>query len=95
MQNYDPKRVVVTFKGVRLTGYMSGTFVSVERDRVKKTSKFKGVCWDTRGKWRARITQSKKNKHLGYFTDEIEAAKAYNKAALKHFGEFAYLNEVG
>lgn len=32
--------------------------------------------------------------HLGYFGDEIEAARIYNEAALKFFGEFAYLNVI-
>lgn len=31
-KNYDPARVVVTFKGIPIRGYMDGTFVSVERD---------------------------------------------------------------
>jgi hypothetical protein len=32
---------------------------------------------------------------LGYFKLELDAAKAYNKAALELFGEYAYLNKVG
>lgn len=31
-KNYDPARVVVTFKGIPIRGYAEGTFVSVERD---------------------------------------------------------------
>ena len=30
-KNYDPGRVVVTFRGILLTGLMDGTFVSAER----------------------------------------------------------------
>jgi hypothetical protein len=33
-----------------------------------------------------------KNYHLGYFTDEIEAARAYDEAAKKYHDQFACLN---
>ena len=59
------------------------------------SSKFKGVGWHSQSKtWRARISLNKKDRCLGNFLTEIEAALAYNEAALKHFGEFAKLNEV-
>jgi hypothetical protein len=62
---------------------------------VEKTSKYKGVYWHAdRNKWRAGIVINKTGKHLGYFIDEKEAAKAYNNAATELFGEFAKLNEV-
>ena len=35
-----------------------------------------------------------KRKHLGNFTDETEAARAYNEAAIKHVGEYANLNLI-
>ena len=54
-------------------------------------SGYKGVRWEA-NKWRARIMLNDKLKHLGYFTDPIEAAKAYDKAAVELFGEFARLN---
>lgn len=57
------------------------------------TSGFKGVSRDNRRqKWRANIQVKNKYMHLGYFDDPIDAAYAYDKAALKHFGGFAYLN---
>lgn len=59
------------------------------------SSDYKGVTWDKqREKWRARISIEGKLKHLGRFTNEIEAAKAYNTAAIKHFGDYACLNTI-
>jgi len=59
------------------------------------TSKYKGVSWHKNaGKWQAHIKYYGKSKNLGYFSSEIEAAKAYNRAAKELFGEFAWLNEV-
>lgn len=60
-----------------------------------KTSKYKGVHWfKTRNKWRASITSNYKEKHLGYFTNEIDAAMAYDAAAKRIFGEYARTNEM-
>lgn len=57
------------------------------------SSKFKGVCWDKRrDKWMAKIMVDYKTRFLGYFKDEIEAARAYDAAAVSNFGVFARLN---
>jgi hypothetical protein len=57
------------------------------------TSKYKGVCWEKRrNKWRVSINISRKQIHVGAFNDEITAAKKYDIAAKKFFGEFAVLN---
>lgn len=59
------------------------------------TSKYKGVCWDKRRKkWRVALAHNHKRSYLGYFDDEKEAARVYNKAVLERRGEFAVLNEV-
>lgn len=57
------------------------------------SSKYKGVCWHKRDKmWNANIRINERQKHLGYFDNEIEAAKAYDAMAKLHFREFACLN---
>jgi len=57
------------------------------------TSGFKGVYWKKdMQKWAACIKREGKQKHLGYFDNEIDAAKAYDQAARKLHGEYASLN---
>ena len=56
-------------------------------------SQYRGVTWDKRkNKWMAHITHEKKSIFLGYFNSEIDAAHAYDQAAIKYHGEFARLN---
>lgn len=69
------------------------------RNTPGRTSKFKGVCWHRRQKrWYAQIMQTKngvsKPKCLGYFVDEVDAARVYNAAAISYFGSYALLNPV-
>ncbi len=64
-----------------------------KKQRSKATSIYKGVSWKKdRHSWHARIEFNTKTMHLGYFTKEIDAGKAYDTAAIKYFGEFARLN---
>ena len=61
--------------------------------RKNKLSKYKGVSFYKKSKlYRALIWCNKKQYFLGYFKDETDAAKAYDKKARELFGEFAYLN---
>jgi len=64
---------------------------------VDKTySEFKGVTYNRqKNKWVARIMRQKVRYHLGYFDTDVQAAKAFNLAAIKYHGEFAVLNEIG
>lgn len=62
---------------------------SIRKDSVG--SKFKGVKWHKVNKnWNARLF----GKHIGVFRSEIEAAIAYNRAAISQCGDFAKLNLV-
>ena len=61
---------------------------------TKNTSGYKGVVWHTIAKkWIASIKVNQKYIYLGLFIDKKQAAKAYNNAAIKYFGEFCKLNE--
>jgi len=56
-------------------------------------SGFKGVGWNnSTSSWQARIEVNKKQYNLGYFVDKFDAAKAYDAAAYKFYGEYAKLN---
>lgn len=59
------------------------------------SSKYKGVYFHKgNNKWCAEINFNNKQKYLGIFKIEKEAALVYNQAAIKYHGEFACLNEV-
>ena len=61
----------------------------------KNKSGYKGVSWDkVNMKWKAQISVDNKNRSIGRFIDILDAARAYNKAALIHYGEYAFLNEI-
>lgn len=63
--------------------------------RSKGSSSYKGVCWrPIPRRWKAYIKKDGQQIHLGYFSTQEDAARAYNKAALRLFGEYARLNEV-
>jgi len=61
--------------------------------RIDSTSGYKGVTWHVRiMRWQAKIQVRKTRIFLGYFKTPEEAARAYDKAAKRYFGEFANLN---
>ena len=67
------------------------------RNRGKQTNNttgFKGVYRQGRN-FCYEITVNGKKYRRGTFNTALEAARAYNEAAKKYHGEFAYLNDVG
>lgn len=59
--------------------------------KAGSVSRYKGVCWHRHyQKWYAQIS----SKCIGYYDDVHEAARAYNEAAKKLHGEFAWLNPI-
>lgn len=64
-----------------------------QQKRLGTTSRYRGVYRHSRlEKWAAQIKVDKKMLYLGVFDIEEDAARAYDVAARKYFGEFASLN---
>jgi hypothetical protein len=59
-------------------------------------SRFRGVYWHKQNQnWCAQIKVNYKKKHLGSFPTENGAARAYDNAARRFFGDFCQLNFSG
>jgi len=64
-----------------------------QRKQSGLSSRFKGVGYcKRRRKWYARISFRGDEIWLGCFTDEVEAARAYDRKAVELFGAYARLN---
>lgn len=68
---------------------------NLQNKKYGGSSKFKGVHYRKDVKsWRVTIQVDGKTKHIGYFKDELEAAKAYDRVAKTIYGEGPWLNNV-
>ncbi len=74
----------------------SNNNMNQQKRRGPLTSRFKGVSFRRNRvkNWYAYIFVNKKQECLGYFNSELDAARAYNQAALIYFGLFAKLNNI-
>lgn len=66
------------------------------RNRIsprQRAGTFKGLNWDAqRGKWMAKIYVNYRCINLGRYPRPEDAARAYDRAAVAYFGQFAKLN---
>lgn len=85
--NISNLRVVTFIQNMMNKGKQKSSFSSEYKGVVMKDEKRKK-------KYMAQIYFNKKRYFLGYFLEEVAAAKAYNKKALELCGNVAYLNKV-
>ena len=78
---------------LRLATYSQNAF-NRAKVKTKTSSRYIGVYFEkTTGRWTVKIRTGRgKRLWLGRYDSEIDAAKAYDKAAKKYHGEFAKLN---
>ncbi len=71
--------------------------VNVIKSKMNKSNKsgYRGVnFYKKSNKWEAKISVNNKQIRLGWYDDILEAARAYNEAAILHHGSEAILNDV-
>lgn len=97
----SPKEHCDHIDGNGLNNTRANLRLSVKHGNHKNASKkdkttsslYKGVHWyKAMNVWRAKIQCDNISHHLGNFENEIDAAKAYDKAAKQLHGKFAKLN---
>jgi hypothetical protein len=83
IDHIDENKINNTLPNIQIISHR----LNVSKSIKNVSSKYTGVHWDKqRNKWASQIRINGKIKHLGCFSEEIEASKAYNKV-LKFLGE--------
>ena len=83
-----------TIENLRWASDSENQMNAIKKQR-NASSTHKGVSFHkASNKWVAYVQVGKARKHLGDFTDERDAAEAYNAAAIEHYGVFAKLNNL-
>jgi hypothetical protein len=70
---------------------------NMRNSKINKNNKsgYKGVVYQINSNnYKAQIKFNNKTINIGSYIDPIDAARAYNAAALKYHGEFANLNKI-
>lgn len=104
LKSVSSRRCIVYYKNSNTLDCQKENLTLAERSkahtRSKKTSKlcssvFKGVSWSSKcKKWHVFLQHNRKRIWLGQYDRELDAAKAYNTAALKYHGEEAFQNII-
>lgn len=80
----------------RIENLREATGTQNHANQIKReglSSQYKGVHWrKDRGKWSAQIKLNRQSIRLGCFSNEEDAARAYDQKATELFGEFAKTN---
>jgi hypothetical protein len=95
----DLSLVVDHIDGNGLNNQRNNLRICTRSDNMKNvkphgTSKYMGVCKHLSGYWLAKINIDGKQKHIGLFTNEKDAALAYNEAAIATGNVFYNLNDI-
>ena len=84
---YDVETIILTPRDVKELNFPQNLTKYLNKDIIpnyysnRKKSKYRGVSFH-KNKWTSRILIEKKCQHLGYFSNEIDAAIAYDIKAL-------------
>ena len=70
-----------------LQGVLTQEDTALQKSASGGPSKYRGVIWHkSNSKWEARIYENGKQRFLGYYTSEEEAARVYDDAAARMTG---------